>query len=151
MGTLSFFWVWSVNNKKSYLNFLLTKMLWVVNDVRIMICVKWDSALHTKICLEPHRVVSQFSSVQSLSHVRLVATPWTAARQAPCPSPTPGVHPKPCPLSRWCHPIISSSVVPFSSCPHSFPASGSLQMSQLFAWGGQSIGVSALTSSQESK
>ena len=64
----------------------------------------------------------------------------------PCPSPTPGVHPKPCPLSRWCHPTILSSAVPFSSCPQSFPASGSFQMSQLFAAGGQSIGVSASTS-----
>ena len=61
----------------------------------------------------------------------------------PCPSPTPGVYSNPCPLSRWCHPTISSSVVPFSSWPQSFPASGSLQMSQLFASGGQSIGVSA--------
>ena len=64
----------------------------------------------------------------------------------PCPLPTPGVHPNPCPLSRWCHPTISSSVVPFSSCPQSFPASGSFQMSQLFASGGQSIGVSASAS-----
>ena len=53
----------------------------------------------------------------------------------PCPSPTPGVHPNPCPLSQWCHPAISSSVIPFSSCPQSFPASGSFQMSQLFASG----------------
>ena len=66
----------------------------------------------------------QFSSVQSLSHVRLFATPWIA-----------------CPSSLWCHLTISSSVVPFSSCPQSFPASGSFQMSQLFASGGQSIGV----------
>ena len=64
----------------------------------------------------------------------------------PCPSPTPGVHPNSCPLSWWCHPTIASSVVPFSSCPQSFPASGSFQMSQLFASGGQSIGVSASTS-----
>ena len=64
----------------------------------------------------------------------------------PCPSPTPGVHPNPCPLSRWCHPTISSSVVPFSSCPQSFPASGSFQMSQLFTSGGQNIGVSASAS-----
>ena len=64
----------------------------------------------------------------------------------PCPSPTPGVHPNPCPLSQWYHPTISSSVVPFSSCPQSFPASGSFQMSQLFALGGQSIGVSASAS-----
>ena len=64
----------------------------------------------------------------------------------PCPSPAPGVHPNPCPLSQWCHPTISSSVIPFFSCPQSFPASGSFPMSQLFASGGQSIGVSASTS-----
>ena len=64
----------------------------------------------------------------------------------PSPLPTPGVHPNPCPLSRWCHPTISSSVVPFSSCPQSFPASGSFQMSQFFTSGGQTIGVSASTS-----
>ena len=82
------------------------------------------------------------SSVQSLSHVRLFAIPWTTARQASLPSLTPRVHPNPCPLSRWCHPIISSSVVRFSSCPQSFSASGSFQMSQLFVSGGQSFGVS---------
>ena len=65
--------------------------------------------------------------------------------RAPCPSPTPGVYPNPCPLSRWCHPTISSFVIPFS-CLQSFPASGSFQMSQLFASGGQRIGVSASTS-----
>ena len=64
----------------------------------------------------------------------------------PCPSPTPRVYPNPCPFSQWCHPTISSSVVPFSSCPQSFPASGSFHMSQIFASGGQSIGVSASTS-----
>ena len=64
----------------------------------------------------------------------------------PCPSPTPGVHPNPHPSSQWCHPTISSSVVPFSSCPQSLPASESFPMSQLFAWGGRSTGVSALVS-----
>ena len=88
----------------------------------------------------------QFSSVQSLSRVRLFVTPWIAARQASLPSPTPGVDPNSCPSSQWCHPAISSSVVPFSSCPQSLPASGSFPMSQLFARGGQSIGVSALAS-----
>ena len=63
-----------------------------------------------------------------------------------CPSETPRVHSNSCPLSQWCHPTISSSVVPFASCPQSFPASGSFQMSQLFTWGGQSNGVSASTS-----
>ena len=61
----------------------------------------------------------------------------------PCPSLTPGVHPNPCPLSQWCHPTISSSVISSSSHLQSFPASGSFQMSQLFASGGKSIGVSA--------
>ena len=87
------------------------------------------------------KVGSQTSSVKSLSHVQLFATPWTA--RPSCPSPTPGVHPNSCPLS---HPTISSSVVPFSSRPHSFPALESFQKSQLFAAGGQSIGVSASTS-----
>ena len=64
----------------------------------------------------------------------------------PCPSPTPGIYPNSCPSSRWCHPTISSSVFPFSSCPQSLPASGSFPMSQLFASGGQSIGVSASAS-----
>ena len=64
----------------------------------------------------------------------------------PCPSPTPGVHSNSRPSSRWFHPAISSSVVPFSSCPQSLPASESFPMSQLLTWGGQSIGVSALAS-----
>ena len=64
----------------------------------------------------------------------------------PCPSPTPGVHSDSTSINSWCHPAISSSVIPFSSCPQSLPASESLPMSQLFTWGGQSIGVSALAS-----
>ena len=64
----------------------------------------------------------------------------------PCPLPTPGVHSDPRPLSQWCHPATSSSVVPFSSCPQSLPASESFPMSQLFTWGGQSTEVSALAS-----
>src|SRR5574340_1234731 len=66
--------------------------------------------------------------------------------RSPCPSPTPGVHPDSCPSSQWCHPAISSSVVPFSSCLQSLPASESFPMSQLFPRGGQSTGVSALAS-----
>ena len=80
------------------------------------------------------------------SHSVLIDFLWSHELQhtrPPCPSPTPGVHPNPCPLSWWYHPTISSSVVPFSSCLQSFPASGSFPMSQLCASGGQSIGVSA--------
>ena len=64
----------------------------------------------------------------------------------PCLSPTPGAYSNSCPSSRWCHPAISSSVIPFSSCPQFLPASGSFPMSQLFPWGGQSIGISASAS-----
>jgi len=74
-----------------------------------------------------------------------VVSNWQHARP-PCPSPTPWFHSDSCPLSQWCHPAISSSVVPFSSCPQSLPASESFPMSQLFTWGGQSTGVSALAS-----
>ena len=108
-----------------------------ITKCRIM---KLDSSLHhwekltqngfssvTQSCLTlwPHK----------LQHVR-----------PPCPSPKPGFHSNSCPSSWWCHPAISSSVVPFYSCPQSLPTSGSFPMSQLFTWGGQSIGVSALAS-----
>ena len=114
-------------------------------------------------------ILVQFSSVQSLSCVWLFVTPWTAARQASlqfshsvvsnslrllesrhtrpsCPSQTLRVYSNSWPSCRWCHPAMSSSVIPFSSCPQSLPSSGSFPTSQLFAWGGQSIGVSASTS-----
>ena len=79
--------------------------------------------------------------VQSLSHVWHFATPWTVACRFLCPSLSPRVFSDLCPLSRWCYPTISSSVIPFSSYPQSFPASGSFQMNQLFASSGQSFGV----------
>ena len=91
--------------------------------------------------------MTSFSSVQFSSSVvsdSLQSHELQHARP-PCPSPAPGVHPNPCPLSQWCHPAILSSVIPFS-CPQSFPASGSFPMSQLFTSGGQSIGVSASAS-----
>ena len=91
-------------------------------------------------------LVSQFSSVQLLSHVRLFETPWIAAHQASLSITNSWVHSDSRPSSRWCHPAISSSVVPFFSCPQSLPASGSFPMSQLFSWGDQSTGVSALAS-----
>ena len=87
---------------------------------------------------------SQFSSVQSLSHVRLCdPKDGCISGLPPCLSPTPGVYSSSCPSSRWCHPIISSSVIPVSSCLQSFPASGSFPMSQIFASGGQMIRFSA--------
>ena len=101
-------------------NFSLTRnnMLWYIISVQFSCSLMSDS-------LRPHE----------LRHTR-----------PPCPSPTPRVHWNSCPSSQWCHPAVSSSVVHFSSCPQSLPASESFPMSQLFAWGGQSIGVSASTS-----
>ena len=89
-----------------------------------------------------------FSSVQfSRSVMSNSFRPHESQRtRPPCPSPTPGVHSDSRPSSQWCHPAISSSVIPFSSCPQSLPASGSFPMSQLFTWGGQSTGVSASAS-----
>ena len=87
-----------------------------------------------------------FVVVQSLSHVQLLATPWTAARRLPSLSPSPGVCSNSCLLSQWCHPTILSSVVPFSSFLQSFQALGSFLMSQLFLSGGQSIEASASAS-----
>ena len=94
-------------------------------------------------------IANCISSVQFISVAQLCPTLWSHELQRtrpPCPSPTARVYPNPYPLSQWCHPTISSSVVPFSSCPQSFPASGPFQTSQLFASRGQSIGVSASTS-----
>ena len=96
--------------------------------------MNWESSMETYA----------FSSVQ-FSHPVVSNSLWPHESQhatPPCPSPAPGVHPNPCPFSRWRHPTISSSVVPFSSCPQSFPASGSFQMSQLFTSQGQSIRAS---------
>ena len=91
---------------------------------------------------------SEFSSVQfSNSVVSDYLRPRILQHaRPPCLSPTPRIYSNSCPSSRWCHPAISSSVVPFSSCPQSLPASGSFPVSQLFTWGGQSIGVSASAS-----
>ena len=96
------------------------------------------SILHYVLCISvqfSRSVVSDSWRPHGPQHARL-----------PCPSPTPGVYPNSCPLTQWCHPTISSSVVPFTSCHQSFAAWGSFQMSQFFTWGGQSIGVSASTS-----
>ena len=99
---------------------------------RVSCLVSWLTVIfYQDLCLN----TCQFRSVPTLCDP-----------MPPCPSPTPGVYPNSCPLSWWCHPAISSSVVPFSSCPQSLPASGSFPMSQFFALGGQSIGVSAPTS-----
>ena len=96
--------------------------------------VKWTNFLRCSVQLS-HSVVSNSLRPHKSQYAR-----------PPCPSTTPGVHSNSCPSSQWCHPAISSSVIPFSSCPQSLPVSGSFPMSQLFTSGGQSIGASASTS-----
>ena len=110
------------------------------------------TTLHLLVCLLriylDHDCFYFFSSAQ-FSHSVMSNSLWpheTQHARPPCPSPTPRVYPNSWPLSQWCHPTISSSVIPFSFCLQSFPMSGSFQMSQLFASGGQNIGVSASTS-----
>ena len=95
---------------------------------------------------KPQGYLDQFSSVRFSRSVVSDSLPPHESQHArpPCPSPTPGVHPDPRPSRQWCHPAISSSVIPFSSCPQSLPASESFPMSQLLASGSQSTGVSAL-------
>ena len=98
--------------------------------------------------------VKQFCSVQFNSVAQLCLTLWPHESQharPPCPSPTPRVHPNSCALSQWCHLTISSSAIPFSSCLQSFPTSGSFQMSQLFASGGQDILSWSLTYFKEQR
>ena len=113
--------------------------------------IRWKYCEHTYINIfmtvtniSDHPVY--FSLVQSLSHVQHFVSPWTAARRPSHPSPTSEASSNSRPSSRWYYPTISSSVIPFSSCLQSFPASGSFPISQFFASGGQSIGVSASAS-----
>ena len=138
-------WMWELNYKES----------WVLRN-----CCFWTVVLEKTLespldCKEIQPVHSEgdqpwdfFGSSVQFSHsfVSNSLRPHELQHaRPPCPSPTSGIHSNPCPLSQWCHPTISSSVIPFS-CPQSFPASVSFPMSQLFASGGQSNGVSASTS-----
>ena len=107
----------------------------------VLFTIIWSSVLNFIV---KYTNIVQFSSIQSFSSVQLFATPWTAAHQVPCPSPTTRAYSNSCPS--WCHPTISSSVVPFPSRLQTFPASESFPMSQFFVPGGQSIGVSVSTS-----
>ena len=112
---------------------------WIFVAALLAIIKKWQQTINHVI----NRISVQFSHSVEFNSL------WPYGPECakpPCPSSAPRVHPNPCPSSWWCHPAISSSVVPFSSHPQSFPASGSFQMSQFFTSGGQSIGVSASTS-----
>ena len=118
------------------------------NKIKILWVLKVKSAIFLALKSSQQIVTKCFSSVQSSHSVVSDSLKPHESQHArpPCPSPTPGVHPDSRPLSQWCHPAISTSVIPFSSCPQSLPASESFPMSQLFTWGGQSIGVSVLAS-----
>ena len=106
----------------------------------------WSDLAATAAAASLHDLLKVISSLhQSVESDSLWPHESQYARP-PCPSPTPRVHPNSCPSSRWSHPSISSSVIPFSSCPQALPASESFPTSQLFAWGGQNIGVSTLAS-----
>ena len=124
-------------------------------------CLGWHDPLEEEITTPSFSILAWripwtqgpggLQSISSIQFSRSVVSDslWPHALQharLPCPSPTPGVYSDSCPFSRWCHPTISSSVIPFFFCPQSFPAPGSFQMSQLFASRGQTIGVSASTS-----
>ena len=111
----------------------------VVKNLKLSFC--WLSKPHIQNVLQFSSV--QFSRSVTSDSLRPHESPHS---RAPCPSPTPGVYSNSCPSRRWYHPAISSSVVPFSSCPQSLPASESFPKSQLFTWGGQSTGISALAS-----
>ena len=125
---------------------------------KILMCVYINTHIciyliskHPSICFNTFVAFLDFLTLQSIQFSRSVLSSSLQPHELqharpPCPSPTPGVYPNPCPSSRWCHPAISSSVAPFSSCPQSLPASGSFPMNQLFTWGSQSIGVSASAS-----
>ena len=112
---------------------------------RFSFLLDWITTFYSFLCLFSSVQVSRSAVSHSLGpHELQHAMP-------PCLSPTPGIHSNSCPSHWWCHPAISFSVVPFSSCPQSLPASESFPMSHLFAWGGQSIGVSALASFLQKK
>ena len=112
------------------------RTLWAGDGYVIILSMMMVSQVYTYCSVRfSHSVVSDSLQPHESQHV-----------SPPCPSPTPGVYSNSCQSTRWCHPAISSSIVPFSSCPQSLPASESFAISQLFAWGSQSIGVSASAS-----
>ena len=132
---------------KNLHNFFYNKEVWETTSNSFYEASSTKKSKDTK---PPRETMDQHPSLSSLQFSRSVMSDSLGPHEPqhtrpPCPSPSPRVHPNPCLSSQWCHPTISSSVIPFS-CPQSFPASGSFPMSQLFASGGQRIGVSASTS-----
>ena len=145
--------IYGVTQSRTRLKWLnLAKWLWMVTAVmKINDACSLEENLDSVLKSRYITLLTNVCLVSSVQFSRSVVSDslWPHEPQStrhPCPSPTSRFHPNPCPLSRWCHPTISSSVIPFCSCTQSFPASGSFQMSQLFVSGGQCIGVSASTS-----
>ena len=135
----------------------LEQIKWINRQLKLMVLsfflikhhLGWFSFTKTMLVISNHNLIWYFISSVQFSHSVMSDSLLPHESQharPPCPSPAPRVYSNPCPSSRWCHPAISSSVVPFSSCPQSLPASGSFPISQLFSSGGQSIGVSASAS-----
>ena len=143
--------VWKIHTQYSMIPALKSQTLshsdlTLLHSMLVIKLVKYT--LPKSYCTQSVLLLDQFLSVQFSRSVVSNSLRLHELQHArpPCPSPTPGVHSNSRPSSPWCHPAISSSVVPFSSCPQSLPASESFPMSQLFSWGGQSTGVSALAS-----
>ena len=142
MSLYFFLFHWSIVDLQYFVSFRYTAkwfsytcFLHILFHFRLLQNIAYSSLCYAVIPCSiqfSHSVVSDSLWPHELQHAR-----------PPCPSPTPGVYPNSCLLSQWCHPTISFSVLPFSSCPQSFPASGTFQMSQLFASGSHNIGVSA--------
>ena len=151
------FWSWKIELQNSSLLFILFLIsILIFSDCNVieydMIPVKYEEFIKF-VFLTYHQIYTKWklSNSNLVQFNRLVVSNSLRPRglqqaRLPCPSPTPEACSNSCPLGQWCHPTISSSVVPFSSCPHSFPASGSFLMSRFFTSGGQSIGLSASTS-----
>ena len=129
------FWIWLVMLAVQQCEYCLMLMICIPKNDRKILCT-----LHMVFTKQ------RFSSVQFSLSVDSLRPHESQHARPPCPSQTPRVYSNSCPSSWWCHPAISSSVVPFSSCPQSLPTSGSFPVSQLFTWGGQSIGVPASAS-----
>ena len=134
---------WKSNGTKKYESPFRPRLRKEIDCHQQFLCIFCKSFNCWHICT--HIYIMRVTEISSVQFNRSVLSSSLRPHEPqhgrpPCPSPTPRVHPNPCPLSWWCHPTVSSSVIPFSSCPQSFPASGSFPMSQLFTLGGQSIG-----------
>ena len=137
-------------NRISLICIYLQKYFWGFTIFLALVCSKLTAFKNLQpeyVCIHTHICIHNLNIIRSDQISRSVVSESLRPHESrhagpPCPSPTPGVHSDSRPSSQWCHPAISSSVIPFSSCPQSLPASECFPMSQLFAWGGQSLFLS---------